>query len=408
MHLPKSFTTVTTLSKTLAFILFITLPVVGFYLGTLQSKESSISAPKSSTSEKEESKTKDWQTYKSKQLGISFRYPPSWNIEINADVLATSSAVAYEAYSPINAEMLRTVPQAEREKFVITIQKWPEKAQDLFVLLGQWQDSDIAYEASHFNANDFIYSKPSKSSEDYKLIYREQGLMDKKSSAFNNDVRERDAFFILDNGDVIYIKGGIFAGVEKDFYDQFLPTFNNYSPPPTSSLSETPDKEAKTYTDQKLGITFKYLTKNPSVTVFTVGENKICITYDESDSECTNGQYVEVFNKQSSQTLKEAIGERFLSGYDKKECFVQNLPVNEDKIDLRTAEITYPEPSDPQAYFFANSEKCPGRYSKTNGLRFFMMDTTVPDKFAFFNIGQYVISGSNEQTSWHETFEFLK
>ncbi len=31
--LPKSFTTVTTLSKTIAFLLFITLPFVGFSLG---------------------------------------------------------------------------------------------------------------------------------------------------------------------------------------------------------------------------------------------------------------------------------------------------------------------------------------------------------------------------------------
>jgi|SRR5579872_653347 len=38
MKLPKSMTTVTTFSKTLALILFVVLPFLGFYLGTLYQK----------------------------------------------------------------------------------------------------------------------------------------------------------------------------------------------------------------------------------------------------------------------------------------------------------------------------------------------------------------------------------
>ncbi len=43
MKLPKSWTTVTPFSKTLAFVLFITLPFVGFYLGMKYQQGSSLS-----------------------------------------------------------------------------------------------------------------------------------------------------------------------------------------------------------------------------------------------------------------------------------------------------------------------------------------------------------------------------
>jgi len=39
MNLPKSLTTVTTFSKIIAGILFVTLPLVGFYLGMEYQKE---------------------------------------------------------------------------------------------------------------------------------------------------------------------------------------------------------------------------------------------------------------------------------------------------------------------------------------------------------------------------------
>lgn len=68
--LPKPWTTVTTLSKTLALILFIALPFLGFYLGgryagSIPSIESAFT----------------WKNYQDPNGYFSFQYPPNWRID---------------------------------------------------------------------------------------------------------------------------------------------------------------------------------------------------------------------------------------------------------------------------------------------------------------------------------------
>lgn len=174
------------------------------------------------------------------------------------------------------------------------------------------------------------------------------------------------------------------------------------------------------YTSPSLGITFTYLTdwfsKDGSQipineTVVRKGD-KVCIGGSLKDkSFCDAGQTVEVFNKKSSQSLKEAIEEQLLKSYNREDCFVKALNDNDratgsgdDK-----AEITYPYYSSHDDPFSeATASKCPADYSALSGLRYFAAFNNRPDKFAFFDIGQYGILANPDNVTWQYTFEFIK
>jgi hypothetical protein len=84
MTLPKSFTTVTTLSKTLAMLLFIALPFIGFQMGREYQKK--ITPPIADTnivSVPTQSPNANWKTYTSKDKSFSFQYPASWKEDLN-------------------------------------------------------------------------------------------------------------------------------------------------------------------------------------------------------------------------------------------------------------------------------------------------------------------------------------
>ena len=87
MKLPKNFTTVTPLSKTLAMVFFILLPFLGFYVGMLYQKQADIvtqfviqpqNAPSPSLSAL--SSMSDWKTYTNQKIGLRFKYPSSYKI----------------------------------------------------------------------------------------------------------------------------------------------------------------------------------------------------------------------------------------------------------------------------------------------------------------------------------------
>ncbi len=162
------------------------------------------------------------------------------------------------------------------------------------------------------------------------------------------------------------------------------------------------------YTSPTLGITFTYLTIDGE-TKFSVTRkgNKVCITYDKNDPGCSKGQYVEVFTKNSTQTLNAAIEEQILKDYDKNKCFAEDHPGKKSVGALTFSEISYPPLEDPEAPFYGNEKNCPRKYSKTNGLRYFMADSSVPNKFTFFNIGQYAIHAEGNLT-WQDTFKFTE
>lgn len=167
----------------------------------------------------------------------------------------------------------------------------------------------------------------------------------------------------------------------------------------------------KRYTAPDLGITFTYLTSPEDGGNWFIKRtnNRVCITYDETDEECAKGQYVEVFTKDPAVSLIDAIEMQFLADIPDDECFVKDYAQPyDDPNAVNYAEISFPEVTDPNdPWFEANASKCPENYRRTNGIRYFMEDPNVPDKYVYFSIGQFAIPGGQEGTGWQQNLQVL-
>lgn len=202
------------------------------------------------------------------------------------------------------------------------------------------------------------------------------------------------------------------------------------SPSPVVSASPIPSAQPKAsfeentnvpgqkkYISPKFGMSFLYMVNQGTDQTAAVKEeaDKLYVYVQGLNSTSgpsgyKNGQWVQVFKKEKSTSLEDAIKNQLLSGYSEKDCFVvvksigfttTHFPSN-----YKTATISYPKPTDDTAPFFAGSSKCPQTYSETNGLSYFLEDTNFPDRFYFFSIGQYYINASKNQ-GWQETATFL-
>ena len=97
---------------------------------------------------------------------------------------------------------------------------------------------------------------------------------------------------------------------------------------PYTENTTTPGQ--KKYVNPELGVSFFYLTVDPQdkKTTFTTKEmgNKIYLFPVGSSYE--TGQYIEVFEKESNQTLKQALETTFLENYSTEKCLasVEQLP----------------------------------------------------------------------------------
>lgn len=84
MKLPRSYTTVTPLSKALAMLLFVALPFIGFYFGYKYANSVSVqpdynNTPTSTKPLLLSNKSDDWKTYIDSEYGFSIEYPPVLN-----------------------------------------------------------------------------------------------------------------------------------------------------------------------------------------------------------------------------------------------------------------------------------------------------------------------------------------
>jgi hypothetical protein len=179
---------------------------------------------------------------------------------------------------------------------------------------------------------------------------------------------------------------------------------------PSITLTPKPslDINGKIFTSTALGISFNYLPiqDNTKITVKEM-KDKVCITYDSNDADCSKGQWVQTFNKNANDSLSEAIKKQFLSSYSPNDCFVSTDSLDNNKNSYpetyETAVISFPKTDDADGPWWKNAEKCPAHYTTTNGIAFFLEDKTHPDKLLFFNIGQYAITSAESGKSWYQT-----
>jgi len=173
---------------------------------------------------------------------------------------------------------------------------------------------------------------------------------------------------------------------------------------PTPGLTANP-AGANTYSSERLGIEFKYTPKiqdGPEVKVTEDGD-RIYIHF--ANAKPDTGQFIEVFSKNSNESLEASIRRQILAGFPSGDCKINVTPSN-IQAGFQVAEITYPRPTNTEEPFFANAKLCNQDYDQTNGMRYFLYDPNFPEKFAFLDIGQYAIAGAGE-IPWQYTVKFI-
>lgn len=169
-----------------------------------------------------------------------------------------------------------------------------------------------------------------------------------------------------------------------------------------SNVPETA-KGVKTYTSQKLGVSFKY--SDPDVKVTEIG-NKIYVHGNAMKPE--EGQSVEIWSKPAEQSIEAAVKSKILVNAPAK-CVVETnksfsgAQSNFIGAVITTADIQKNLGNLGSDEFFENIKGCPVDYSVTNGARYFAMDTKHPSKFMFFSIGQYAINGETSTSGWQDS-----
>jgi hypothetical protein len=162
------------------------------------------------------------------------------------------------------------------------------------------------------------------------------------------------------------------------------------------------------YTSPELGVSFKF-TFEFAPGIEREGD-KICWDGwrpESGDNNCF--VHAEVFSKNPSQSLKEAIEEKILAGYDKNKCLLEIFPDVKDKNkELATMYFAYAKA--PYYYLstgvdgpWENAESCP-KYTQQGPIQYFMTDKNFPDKFVYFLIMHQSYPSAFEMTS----LEFIK
>lgn len=175
----------------------------------------------------------------------------------------------------------------------------------------------------------------------------------------------------------------------------------------STNTSPVYPETVKLFSSTNLGIQFYYNTAQPEETaVKQIGDT--VYVYPSTYADPKNGQFVQVFTKDASDTLAQAITKRFLSGISTKDCFITPLALGDVNLTSTqsAAIIDWPSSLIDDNNPFGDNSKCPKAYQKTNGQRYFLTDSQAPTKLLFFSIGQYAITVDNVHT-WQSTLRFI-
>ena len=122
----------------------------------------------------------------------------------------------------------------------------------------------------------------------------------------------------------------------------------------------------------------------------------------------SSAKTIEVFDKSPTQTIQEAITEKFLNGYNTNDCFVVTYGTTKLSSEYVYLGISYPpstNPNDP----WENISKCPRSYSELNGVRPFIFNPQVPDKYIFIELGQdSITTDGTSNKDWSSSVQILE
>lgn len=208
-------------------------------------------------------------------------------------------------------------------------------------------------------------------------------------------------------GYVVFQNNQLKNSLQKYIVTGPTPTTNEEVTLPQPTIS--PNQNGNTYTSKALGIEFNYATyldvEKSLKTKISEKGNKIYV-YNSSLQDPTQGQFVEVFNKEEKDSIDTAINKRFLSGISEEDCFVVTK-ADPDNPSFIQATISYPWPDKNEPKFLFG-EKCPENYKETNGISYFLMDTKHPASFIFLSIGQVPGPASSDLPNSPEWFKSIR
>ena len=313
--------------------------------------ESSLSwcEPKKEQKKKSEINTSDWKTYRNEKLGIEFNYPQNWTLKKSINEIA----VCNPEYLGKNS--------AEGEFCGITLTKDNKyfSLDELENYLSKAENNNPGC-VKRGDRKKIIFKKASSESIEYSIC----GVLSPTTIAWIID----DYYYSFD------------FRTDEDIAREIIKTIN--------FIKE--DKWA-VYEDKELGVKFSYEKKCE----IKKENNKVIVCGDQS---------VEILNKDKNKTLKESIEEDFLKDYSSEKCFFEKI--NRPNNSLEYGIISFPIVVDSDLPWWNNNKNCPKQYSETNGIRYFMANSTYSDRYVFFDIGQYAIMGSEDKT-WQETLKFI-
>lgn len=178
----------------------------------------------------------------------------------------------------------------------------------------------------------------------------------------------------------------------------------------TTTTAPVPSTAAE-FTSRRLGISFQYLAQQNDQAIAAQEAGDKVYVYAKNGMAPTAGQYVQVYHKDPSQGLEDAIRQQVLQGYAAQECPVVRVQQPEPGLTWPSgyifARIEIPRSdNDTPETLQAKAGKCPQPYAALGGIAYFLEDTQHPDKFVFLSIGQYYIAGPNGQP-WQASLRFL-
>ena len=197
--------------------------------------------------------------------------------------------------------------------------------------------------------------------------------------------------------------------------------FQQFGTPSSPTPTPTP-APSKTFTSDKLGISFSYLTvisgrqnfftKEIGDTVYLYYNLSTNQPFVGSDAEFLktipgHGYSVEVFTKDPQQALQDAIKQQFLTGHSENDCFVRTTRNGHPREDesFQTAIIDFPHHSNQtHAQLEASVAKCP--YVKSfDDASYFMMDPKHSNKLLYVKLGQDNIPSGVNGSMWDATIK---
>ncbi len=186
---------------------------------------------------------------------------------------------------------------------------------------------------------------------------------------------------------------------------------------PDTPISTLPEGEFKTYSSDKLGISFSYY-QNTKVTPpidLKIKEinNKIYLnTNSSNDVDTTKGKSIEIFKKEINQNLEYAVKEKITGNIDACEVTTYETKATIINPSYIYMMIKYPIVANSSYQELKKAaEKCNIEYTMFNGVNYFVMDKGHPDRFAAIHLGQDnfafpIIQSVDNDIRWDYTISF--